>query len=308
MDALQYSGVAKRFGDVQAVKPLDLSIPEGGIFGLLGPNGAGKTTLIRMTLNILVPDQGLVSVFGEARSATPDSHFGYLPEDRGLYPKMKVGDLLRFFGRSKGLSSREADARVKVGLGELNLSEWEDKKVDNLSKGMQQKIQLLTALQHRPKIAVLDEPFSGLDPVNTEVFIQYIRRAMEQGTTVILSTHQMSQVEQLCDRIALINKGEVVLKGHVKEIRKNYATRDAVVSFTGDLPEQGEWRNLVAASNREDGGVRFTLKEGAPPSRFLAALVESGVEVTGFEEAQASMHEIFIRVVTGKEGGGDAVA
>lgn len=299
MEALRYRGVCKTFGEVKAVKPLDLDIPEGGIFGLLGPNGAGKSTLIRMTMGILLPDSGEVRVFGDGRGLADRGLFGYLPEERGLYPKMKVGDLLRFFAALRGLSSAEAQKRTREGLERVNLGDWEKRKVEELSKGMQQKVQLLVAFIHRPRIAILDEPLSGLDPVNVDLFKAIIRETVASGTTVVLSTHQMELVEALCERIALINKGEVVLKGEVDAIRREYGLGEVRVEFAGGAPADGVAEDLVLESRREEREVRYQLRAGVQGKEVLRRLLDRGLDVTRYEEAQASMHDIFVRVVKG---------
>ncbi len=300
MEALSYRGVHKTFGTVRAVKPLDLDIPEGAIFGLLGPNGAGKSTLIRMTMGIYLPDGGQISVLGQPRKAVRSAALGYLPEERGLYTKMKVGELLRFFGCLRGLSSAEAGRRATEGLKRLGLDKWENNKVDELSKGMQQKIQLLVALQHRPQIAILDEPFTGLDPVNTELFMEVLDEAIEGGMTVVLSTHQMEQVEKLCHAIALINEGEVVLQGAVGDIRREYGTRAVSVSFSdGAELTESQFGDLCETTVLMPNEASFRLRPEAHAGKVLKRLLDLGVKVSRFEEAQASMHDIFVQVVTG---------
>ena len=301
MDALTYSGVCKTFGETRAVKPLELSIPGSGVFGLLGPNGAGKTTLIRMTLGIILPDAGTVNVYGRPRDVADKGTFGYLPEERGLYPKMKVKELLVFFGRLRGLSASEAGSRATAGLKRLELSAWEDKKVEELSKGMQQKIQLLVALLHRPKIAILDEPFSGLDPVNVELFKGYIDEVRREGTIIVFSTHQMEQVEQLCSHIALINKGDVVLRGEVDEIRRRYGARQVTVAFAGEPPKEAALEGLVESTHINGREATYRMREGVRGRDVALRLLESGCDLTRFEEAQASMHDIFVQVVTGRD-------
>jgi|WetSurMetagenome_2_1015567.scaffolds.fasta_scaffold04119_8 ABC-2 type transport system ATP-binding protein len=308
MEALSYRGVQKTFGDVKAVKPLDLDVPPGEIFGLLGPNGAGKSTLIRMTMGIYLPDGGTISVLGQARSGTVSAALGYLPEERGLYTKMKVGELLRFFGCLRGLSSAEASRRASWGLKRLGLEKWEGNKVDELSKGMQQKIQLLVAIQHKPKIAILDEPFSGLDPVNTELFMEVLDELIADGTTVVLSTHQMEQVEKLCHAIALINKGEVVLRGKVGDIRREYGTRAVSVAFAdGAELAEAQFADLAETTVLMPNEARFRLRPEAHAGKILKRLLDLGVKVSRFEEAQASMHDIFVQVVTGRDSS-DAAA
>jgi ABC-2 type transport system ATP-binding protein len=297
MEALAYRHVSKTFGEVQAVKPLDLDIPEGHIFGLLGPNGAGKSTLIRMTLGILLPDAGEVRVLGGTRGLADRGLFGYLPEERGLYPKMKVGDLLKFFANLRGLSPSQAQARMRDGLRRVGLEDCEKRKVEELSKGMQQKVQILVALIHRPRIAILDEPFSGLDPVNVDLFKEIIRETVAQGTTVVLSTHQMELVEALCESIALINKGAVVLRGDVDAIRREYGRGEIRVEFAGAPPMNGTLDDLVLETRLEERVASYHVRPGVPPRDVLKRLLDLGLDVTRYEEAQASMHDIFVRVV-----------
>ncbi len=301
MNALTYRGVCKSFGDVRAINFIDLDIPEGEIFGLLGPNGAGKTTLIRMTMGILLPDTGVISIFGEAFSRRHSAILGYLPEERGIYPKMKVLELVEYFGRLRGLGKVEARRRAGTGLEKLGLAEWGDKKVEALSKGMQQKIQFLIALIHCPKIAILDEPFSGLDPVNVELFKKIIQEAREGGTTIILSTHQMEQVEKFCGHIALINKGDVVLRGRVDEIRRSYGTRDVRVEFAEEAPANGVVKEIAETISCEGREARYRMKDGVRPGEVVLALLQKGYDITEFQEAQASMHDIFIRIVNSGE-------
>ncbi len=300
MHALSYRGVAKSFGQVKAVKPLELDIPGGGIFGLLGPNGAGKSTLIRMTMGIYLPDAGDITVLGMPRTQVASAMLGYLPEERGLYAKMKVGELLRFFGCLRGLHAAEASRRAAEGLRRVGLEKWEQNKVDELSKGMQQKVQLLVALQHRPKIAILDEPFSGLDPVNAELFMELLEEILQEGTTVVLSTHQMEQVEKLCHSIALINQGEVVLQGDVAKIRRDYGARAVKVEFSDGASLTTEtFADIAEQSLIHPNEARFFLRPAAHAGKVLKRLLDMGVKVSRFEEAQASMHDIFVKVVTG---------
>jgi len=302
MNAIAYEGVTKTFGEVRAVKPLNLEIPEGKIFGLLGPNGAGKSTLMRMTMGIFLPDGGAISILGQPRAKVPSAALGYLPEDRGLYTKMKVGELLRFFGCLRGLSAAEAGRRTSEGLKRIGLSQWEAHKVDELSKGMQQKIQLLVAIQHKPKVAILDEPFSGLDPVNVELFMEVLDEAISQGMTVVLSTHQMEQVEKLCHAIALINQGEIVLQGNVADIRGEYGTRAVQVSFAdGAGLAESQFSDLAERVVLMPNEASFYLRPEAHAGKILKRLLELGVKVSRFEEAQASMHDIFVKVVKGED-------
>lgn len=303
MTALGYEKVEKHFGEVTAVDSVDLEIPEGEIFGLLGPNGAGKTTLIRMTMGILLPDSGVIRVFGEPFTRRSTASFGYLPEERGLYPKMKVGELLTFFARVRGLAKKEAEKKVGAGLARMGMEEWRDKRTEALSKGMQQKIQFLISMIHEPKIAILDEPFSGLDPVNAQLFKEMILETKEKGTTIVLSTHQMEQVEQLCDKIALINRGRIVLKGAVDEVRRSYGARELSVEFAGEARESAKIKPLAETVSLEGRRGLFRMKEGVKARDVALALLEEGMDITKFEESQASMHDIFVQVVKSGKGG-----
>jgi ABC-2 type transport system ATP-binding protein len=212
---------------------------------------------------------------------------------------MKVWELLVFFGQLRGLPAKEAKKRALAGLDRLGLAEWAENKVEELSKGMQQKIQLLTALIHKPKVAILDEPFSGLDPVNMDLFKEVIKETLEQGTNIVLSTHQMEQVEQMCERIALINKGQIVLSGEVGEIRSRYGSKEIRVEYSGDAPAADTVDGLVQKARLNGHEARYTLKEGVPLRDLLAAILQAGGDVVRFGEEQASMHDIFVTVVTG---------
>jgi ABC-2 type transport system ATP-binding protein len=301
MDALKYEEVSKSFGEKKAVNNVCFSVEEGQIFGLLGPNGAGKTTLIRMTLGIYLPDNGFIRIFDKSLKEIDDGDLGYLPEERGLYPKMKCKDVLSFFLELKGFSSSQAKKKSLSSLEKVGLEDYANKRIEELSKGMQQKIQLLLALNHNPKIAILDEPFSGLDPVNVDLFKDLIKEAEQNGTTVILSSHQMELVEQLCNKIALINKGNIVLNGEVGEIRKQYGENEIKIEFSGKIPdfnfgEYAEWIKTDTSS------LRLGLKKEFKPGDLLEKLVLAKYEIQKFETATASLHDIFVRVVR-EEGG-----
>ena len=301
MDALKYEEVSKSFGEKKAVNNVCFSVEEGQIFGLLGPNGAGKTTLIRMTLGIYLPDKGFIHIFDKSLKEIDDGDLGYLPEERGLYPKMKCKDVLSFFLELKGFSSSQAKKKSLSSLEKVGLEDYANKRIEELSKGMQQKIQLLLALNHNPKIAILDEPFSGLDPVNVDLFKDLIKEAEQNGTTVILSSHQMELVEQLCNKIALINKGNIVLNGEVNEIRKQYGENEIKIEFSGKIPdfnfgEYAEWIKTDTSS------LRLGLKKEFKPGDLLEKLVLAKYEIQKFETATASLHDIFVRVVR-EEGG-----
>ena len=222
MDAIALENVTKSYDSVTAVSGVNLRVRQGAVLGLLGPNGAGKTTTIRMVMNILVPDEGSILVLGQPVSDKTRDSVGYLPEERGLYPRMKVRSLIVFFAALHGLSEDEADRRAREWLERFELSEWSEKKMVDLSKGMQQKVQFITAVLHRPPIVILDEPFSGLDPVNAATVKDIMLEMRDQGSTIILSTHRMEQVEKMCDSICLINHGRSVLDGDLRAIKQSY--------------------------------------------------------------------------------------
>src|SRR6266571_4191817 len=242
MDAVRLEAVTKRFNTLTAVEKLSFSIPEGKVFGLLGPNGAGKTTTLRMLMRVLIPDEGSIEVLGTpADDRTPDA-IGYLPEERGLYPRMKIREVLVFLAALKGLTEAEADRGARQWLERLELGEWVNKKINDLSKGMQQKVQFIAAVLHRPPILILDEPFTGLDPVNASLIKDIMLELRNQGSTIILSTHRMEQVEMMCDSICLINKGRNVLDGELQAIKRSYGKNTVQIEYTGD----GDFLNLPA--------------------------------------------------------------
>ncbi|PYV18180.1 MAG: ABC transporter, partial [Acidobacteria bacterium] len=249
MDAVRLEGVTKRFNMLTAVEKLSFSIPERQVFGLLGPNGAGKTTSLRMLMRVLIPDEGRIEVLGEpANDDTPD-RIGYLPEERGLYPRMKILEVLVFFGALKGLAEAEANRRAREWLERLELGEWAEKKINDLSKGMQQKVQFIAAVLHRPPILILDEPFTGLDPVNAALIKDIMLDLRSQGSTIVLSTHRMEQVEMMCDSICLIHHGRPILSGELKAIKKSFGKNTVRIEYAGngrflELP------NVIESVNR----------------------------------------------------------
>src|SRR2546422_5209681 len=227
-------GVTKRFGDFAAVSELSIKVRAGRIYGLLGPNGAGKTTTIRMIVNITAPDSGRITVFGQQITPELQDQIGYLPEERGLYKKMKVGEQLKFFAALKNVSAKEADERVDRWLARLKLAEWKNKKSSELSKGMQQKVQFITAITHEPELLILDEPFSGLDPVNVEVLKEIILELKSAGKTIIFSTHQMELAEEICDDICLINRSRKVLDGSIREVKRSFGRNSVALRLEGE--------------------------------------------------------------------------
>jgi len=300
MDAVVLEGVTKRFNSVTAVSGLDLRVREGALFGLLGPNGAGKTTSLRMIMRVLIPDQGSVRIFGQPSSDRTQDRIGYLPEERGLYPRMKVRHVLRFLAALKGLSEAEADRRALHWLERMELGNWANKKINDLSKGMQQKVQFIAAVLHQPPLLVLDEPFTGLDPLNAAAVKDIMLELREQGATIILSTHRMEQVEMMCDAICLIHQGRKVLDGELQAIKRSYGKNTLRIQYAGDdgfldLP------GLIEHANHFGAVVDIKLRPGADPQEILKAAVERGVRITRFELIEPPLNDIFIEKVSGPD-------
>ena len=296
MEAVVLESVTKRFNSVTAVSGLDLRVREGALFGLLGPNGAGKTTSLRMMMRVLIPDEGSVHIFGKPLSDQTQDLIGYLPEERGLYPRMQVRRVLVFLAALKGLSEAEADRRALEWLERLELGEWADKKINDLSKGMQQKVQFIAAELHSPPLLVLDEPFTGLDPLNAAILKDIMLELREQGTTIILSTHRMEQVEMMCDSICLIHRGQKVLDGELQAIKRSYGKNTLRIQYSGDddflnLPE------LIENANHFGAVVDVKLRPGADPQEILKAAVARGVRITRFELIEPPLNDIFIEKV-----------
>ena len=289
--------VVKSFGEFTAVNDLSLAVHPGRVFGLIGPNGAGKTTTIRMIVNITAPDSGRITLFGQQITPALQDRIGYLPEERGLYKKMKVGEQLRFFAELKSISPGEADKRAGVWLERLKLSEWRNKKSSELSKGMQQKIQFITAVLHEPDLLILDEPFSGLDPVNVELLKEIILDLKASGKTIIFSTHQMEVAEKLCDDICLINRSRKVLEGSIREVKRGFGRNAVGLRFQG-AEEVIHDKTLVSAITPHNDGVEVLLAKDATAQDLLARLVSSGALVERFEMLEPSLHDIFIQKVT----------
>ncbi|HZH91245.1 MAG TPA: ATP-binding cassette domain-containing protein [Pyrinomonadaceae bacterium] len=288
--------VSKKFDEFVAVDELSLEVRAGRIFGLIGPNGAGKTTTIRMIVNILVPDTGSIELFGERMSERLQDRMGYLPEERGLYKKMRVGEQLRYFGELKGLTAREAETRLDRWLERLKLSEWKNHKTDELSKGMQQKIQFITTVMHEPDLLILDEVFSGLDPVNAELMKDVLLELKAERRTIIFSTHMMSQAEQLCDDICLINRSRKVLEGSLREVKSSFGRRSVALRAEGGDAVLADAR-LVAGVKSFGDYAEVLLAEGADAQELLRSLVESGARITRFEQIEPSLHDIFLQKV-----------
>ena len=293
--AVSLTDVVKRYGDFTAVDHVSYTIPEGSIYGLLGPNGAGKSSTIRMIMKIMFPDSGRIEVLGQPLAAVDNERIGYLPEERGLYKKMRILDMLVYFGRLKGMSQADVVKRAHEWLERFNLADYAAKTPEDLSKGMQQKIQFITTVIHEPDLLILDEPFSGLDPVNTNVLKDIILDYHKRGHTVIFSTHMMDQVEKLCHEICLINKGQVVLSGKLSAVKREYGRGGVTLRFEGD----GAFLKTLpgVASVSEYGNEVFVrLDDGTAPESILDAARER-VTITRYELAEPSIHDIFIERV-----------
>jgi len=293
MPALQFSHLRKSYAATVAVDDVSFEVRPGEVFGLLGPNGAGKTTLIRMLIDIIAPDDGRILLDGRPIAPPDRDRIGYLPEERGLYRKEKVIDILIYFGMLKGLARREALARSRAWLERLGLPEVAGRRADSLSKGMQQKVQIAGTLLSGPEILVMDEPFSGLDPLNTVLVKDLLRERRDAGSLVILSTHQMPMVEELCDRVAMIDHGRLVLYGDLEEIRRRFGESAVLVGTSADL------RGLPPVASAEPQGrlCRVVLRDGARPSDLMAILQERRIPVEHFEVARMPVEEIFVRTV-----------
>ncbi len=296
---LKLQSVTKSYADKIAVRNLSFEVQRGEIFGILGPNGAGKTSTIRMICGITLPDSGTIEFLGRPMNEELQSKIGYLPEERGLYKKMKVGDVLLYFAQLKGLSRAEAKARIEHWAKRFEAEAWLKKKVDELSKGMQQKVQFMSVLLHEPELLILDEPFSGLDPINSELMMDVILEFKEAGKAILFSTHRMEQVEKICDSIVLINNGEAILSGKVREVKRSYGKNRIHLDFEGDgsflqtLLEQGK----VEVTARSPKSVELKLLNGTT-SREILATASDRAEITRFELAEPSLREIFIMRVS----------
>jgi ABC-2 type transport system ATP-binding protein len=294
-NSIELVNLRKAYGDFVAVRDLSLEVQSGTVFGLLGPNGAGKTTTIRMMMDIIAPDTGEVRFFGKPRTRADLTRVGYLPEERGLYRKMSVFDHLVFLGELHDVGRRQSGPEIEGWLERVGLSDYARKKVEELSKGMQQKVQLIGTLLHDPEIVILDEPFSGLDPINQGLFKDVLAEYRKRGKTVLFSTHVMDQAERLCDALALISGGRVILSGGMAEIKRRYG------GLTYRLVASGDLEVLSAVPGIEshlmlDGYVRLLLREDAQPPEILRALVEN-LEVREFQSEEPSLEEIFIATV-----------
>lgn len=304
MGIIECKNVSKSFGEKVALDNVTVEIPKGKIFGLLGPNGAGKTTLIRIINRITIPNSGTVSFEGRPITQDDVEKIGYLPEERGLYRKMKVGEQAMYFAQLKGMSYRDAMAELKKWFVRFGIESWWNKKVEELSKGMAQKVQFITTVVHKPSLLILDEPFSGFDPVNAQLIREEILRLKAEGATIILSTHNMESVEELCDNIALINKSHVVITGGVDEIRHKYGNNNVELIYTAKqavASVEGVFRTL---SDQDDSGKHtavLALEDGVTGNQVLEAVIAQGLTVNSFKELVPRMNDIFIKLVTEEE-------
>lgn len=295
-----FDNVTKLFGDERAVDGVSFEVKKGRIFGLLGPNGAGKTTSIRMLTYILVPDSGSVRLFGEPVGPQTQHWLGYLPEERGLYKKMKVAEQLIYLGRLRGLSRQAAEKSIRYWLERFEAIDWVDKEIGELSKGMQQKIQFIATIAHDPECLIFDEPFSGLDPINSELLKQVIIELKNAGKTIFFATHRMEQVEQLCDDIALFNKGKLILCGDLAEIRSSYGNNSVRLRFDGDNSFLDNLEN-VRINNRSAHYAEIRLFEGTNEQLILTEALKH-VRIQSFELIEPGLQEIFIDSVSQKNG------
>lgn len=304
MNILEIENISKKFGDFTAVDSISLAIQEGTIFGLIGPNGAGKTTTIRMIMNIIAPDSGSIKVFGEDNHRLLTDRIGYLPEERGLYKKMKVKELLLFLAELKSMNKSEAAKQIDYWLEKVELTEWQDEKVEELSKGMQQKIQFIGTVLHRPKLLILDEPFGGLDPVNQNLIKDLIMELQKNGVTIIFSTHVMESAEKLCNEIFLINKGQKVLYDKLSKIKEDFGSKNVVINFEGE-DSFLERSNQIKKYNSYGNSVEIQLIENADTQQLLKDAMRNN-KIKKFEIVEPSLHEIFVESVSElKEQGGN---
>jgi ABC-2 type transport system ATP-binding protein len=297
MNTIEVNNISKTFGSQKALDEVSFEVKPGEIFGLLGPNGAGKTTCIRIVLDIFKPDSGSVKLFGNGMSEEKKDQIGYLPEERGLYQDINLEECLNYLASLKGLSSSESHKRINEYLIRFNLDEHKKKKVKELSKGMQQKAQLITTLVHDPKLIIIDEPFSALDPLNTQIVKDILREQRDLGKTIVMCTHQMHQVEELCDRLVLINQGKSVLYGALSEVQKNYAGHAIHVRTEDQIPASLPGMNKFKRLENHHH-YQIDLDSQVSPQDFLKTLVAANIKINQFEIATPTLDEIFIQVVT----------
>lgn len=298
MELVKIDGVSKSYGDHQALDHIEFGIPENSIFGLLGPNGAGKTTLIRIITQIIMPDKGRVLFNGNPMTADDVRKIGYLPEERGLYKKMKVSDQLIFLARLKGMTRSDAVAAIKHWMEKLDIMSWHNKNVEDLSKGMQQKIQFIATVVHGPSLIILDEPFSGFDPVNANLIKDEILELKKKGTTIIFSTHRMESVEELCDQITLIHNSKIVLHGAKKDIKNQYRNNTFVLEYAGEIPISNNGFSVLDSKVLEDNVVRSEIKiDDRHSVNDLVNFVTAKTNIISINEKIPSINDIFISTV-----------
>ena len=301
---IRCADVCKSFGEKTALDYVSVDIPKGKIFGLLGPNGAGKTTLIRIINRITIPNSGTILFDGRPITQQDVQKIGYLPEERGLYRKMKVGDQAMYFARLKGMSARDAASELKMWFEKFGIQSWWGKKVEELSKGMAQKVQFITTVVHRPSLLILDEPFSGFDPVNAQVIRNEILGLKAAGATVVLSTHNMESVEELCDNIALINKSHVVISGGVDGIRRKYGNNHIELVYTADAPVSSVPGIFRVLSDNDESGRHtavLAVDDASDKTSVLRNLVSQPLVINSYRELVPRMNDIFIKLVTEEE-------
>ena len=297
-NVVSVTSIAKRFAGHVAVADLSLQVPKGAVYGLLGPNGAGKTTTIRMIMNITIPDEGAIELFGDRLGGRHHSaRIGYLPEERGLYRKMRVRDMLVFLAEAKGVDRARGGAKADEWLRRLDLGEWGPRKVEELSKGMQQKVQFIGTMLHEPELLILDEPFSGLDPINQQVLKDIVVHLSRSGTTIIFSTHQMDVAEKICDHVCIVARGRKVLDGGLAEVKRVHGGTHVAVAFEDATAGAGAMSaigDLVAAA--DDSGVfaELKLKDGVDPQLVLERLMKTGARIRRFERIEPSLNRIFL--------------
>ncbi len=301
MPILRLENVIKTYEKHTAVNNVSFDVPKGSVFGLLGPNGAGKTSLIRIITTITGADSGTVYLDGEKLNSNHPSQIGYMPEERGLYKKMKVGNHLMYLAQLKGLSKTVAKEQIKYWFDKFSITDWWDKKVEELSKGMQQKIQFIATVIHRPKLLILDEPFSGLDPINTNLIKSEIAEMNQNGTSIIFSTHRMEQVEEVCEHIVLINQGQKVLEGRVADVKNRFKDNLYKIKYVGTLPDDLQRMDATDDSYKiiEQGKQFITVQaiEESASNKLLNHLISRGVHIQSFNEILPTLNEIFIRQV-----------
>ncbi len=298
MNILEVNHLVKHFASQKAVDDISFSIAPGSIFGLLGPNGAGKTTLIRMITGIFFPDAGSISFDGRKFQPEEDiAQIGYMPEERGLYKKMKIGEQALYLAQLRGMSRADAMAAIKDWFVRLEMESWWNKKVEDLSKGMSQKLQFVTTVLHRPKLIILDEPFSGLDPVNANLIKDEIFRLAQEGATIIFSTHRMEQVEEICKQIVLVNKGKKVLDGTVEQVKQDFKEH---LFSVGAAADAGQWQTpLFNVIGQKEQKAIIKLQDGVSNNEVLQYLIQQGVSIQSFNEILPSLNDIFIKIVEG---------